>query len=89
MVLSITVSQKELDTLNLFFVKSFGFTLNILIGKFRTGEILMPQIGALTFDKGIKTIRFGASAENAAFIDSLKIGSKSYTIRTLIASLQA
>jgi hypothetical protein len=89
MVITITLAQKELDILNVFFVKSYGFTLNSIIDKFRLGEILTPEIGKMVFDKGIKKMQFGASELNAAFIDSIKIGSKIYTVRSLIASLQA
>ncbi len=89
MIITITLAQKELDILNVFFVKSHGFTLNSIIDKFRLGEIPTPEIGKMIFEKGVKSVQFGASELNAAFIDSIKVGSRSYTIRSLIASLQA
>lgn len=89
MVITITLAQKELDILNKFFIKTNGFTLNYIIDKFRTGEIPTPKIGQTVFEKGIKNVQFGASELNAVFINSIKVGSKSYTVRSLIASLQA
>jgi len=85
----VTLAQKELDILNFFFAKSYGFTLNSIIDKFRNGEMPTPTIGKMIFEKGVKVVQFAPSGLNAAFIENIKVGSKSYTVRSLIASLQS
>lgn len=82
--ISITVAASELKYLNANFVKSYNLTLNTLISKFRTGELLLGNEAGKIFEKGEKAITIKFTPENLQYIESIKIASKSHTIRLLI-----
>lgn len=89
MIIGLTLAKNEISIIKDFFIKSDAFTINTIIDKFRTGEIPTPEIGKHKFSKGEKTLIFGASDENAAFIDTIVVASKSYTVRCLITAFGA
>lgn len=84
MTVASNLAKEELFFLNSIVLKSYNNTVNELIYKFRTGLLKLGISEGKTFEKGIKNINIKLSPENLAYIESIKIASKSHTIKLLI-----
>jgi len=84
MVVIINLANTELEFLNSIILKSYNNTLNTLINDFREGKIPFGNAHGVVFEKGEKNVSVKLSPENLDYINSVKIASKSHTIKLLI-----